>query len=88
MFNISEFILTNLINGVNRGIFAKEYASTLAVNYMLKGILTSANIEYFDEQTTPAIEETTDTSTNTEEELIENTTPVETLEEETNESQE
>lgn len=51
MFNLREFILKNLITGVQKGIFAKEYASTLAVNYMLKGILTSEDIEKFDEET-------------------------------------
>lgn len=50
MFNLKEFILENLINGVKKGIFAKEYASTLAVNYMLKGILTTEDIERFDSE--------------------------------------
>ena len=58
MFNIKEFILKNLIDGVRGNVFAKEYASTLAVNYMLKGILTSEDIEKFDIETTPVIEET------------------------------
>lgn len=57
MFNIKEFILKNLIDGVNGKVFAKEYASTLAVNYMLKGILTNEDIERFDVETTPVIEE-------------------------------
>ena len=52
MFNIKEFVLTNLINGVNKGIFAKEYASTLATNYLLKGILTVDDVQRFDEETT------------------------------------
>ena len=60
MFNLKEFILENLINGVKKGIFAKEYASTLAVNYMLKGILTTEDIERFDNEAVyeePVVEE-------------------------------
>lgn len=63
MFNIKEFILKNLIDGVNGKVFAKEYASTLAVNYMLKGILTTEDIERFDVETTPVIEEISEEGT-------------------------
>ena len=52
MFNIKEFVLKNLINGVKNGSFTKEYASILATNYMLKGILTNEDISKFDEETT------------------------------------
>lgn len=74
MFNLEEFILQNLISGVKKGVFAKEYASTLAVNYLLKGILTQEDIARFDEETKePETEnytenETEETETSTEEE--------------------
>ena len=70
MFNLEEFILENLISGVKKGVFAKEYASTLAVNYLLKGILTQEDIARFDEETKePETENNTEeTETPTEEE--------------------
>lgn len=52
MFNLKEFVLSNLINGVNKNSFSKEYASILATNYLLKGILSEEDIQRFDEETT------------------------------------
>lgn len=51
MFNIKEFTLNNLINGVNNKSFSKEYASILATNYLLKGFLSEEDIQKFDEAT-------------------------------------
>ena len=68
MFNLKEFILSNLINGVNKNSFSKEYASILATNYLLKGILSEEDIQRFDEETTK------------EEEIIEE--PIEEIKEE------
>lgn len=51
MFNIKEFTLNNLINGVNNKSFSKEYASILATNYLLKGFLSAEDIQKFDEAT-------------------------------------
>ncbi len=45
MFDIKEFIKTNLVNGVKNGAFAKEYAGILAVNYLSKGMLTETDVE-------------------------------------------
>lgn len=59
MFNLKEFVLNNLIKGVKNGSFTKEYASILATNYLLKGILSQEDIEIFDIETTieePVIE--------------------------------
>lgn len=58
MFNLKEFVLNNLINGVKNGSFTKEYASILATNYLLKGILSQDDISRFDRETT--IEEVID----------------------------
>lgn len=52
MFNLKEFILSNLISGVNNNSFSKEYASILATNYLLKGILSEEDLQRFDEETT------------------------------------
>lgn len=73
MFNLKEFILSNLINGVNNNSFSKEYASILATNYLLKGILSEEDIQRFDEETTK------------EEEIIED--PIEEIKEEISEEE-
>lgn len=51
MFNLKEFILNNLIKGVKNGTFTKEYASILATNYYIKGILNEQDLARFDEET-------------------------------------
>ena len=58
MFNLKEFIINNLIKGVKNKSFSKEYASILATNYFLKGIIAEEDISRFDEETTePVVEE-------------------------------
>ena len=52
MFNIREFIIKNLIDGVKNKSFTKEYASILAVNYLVKGILTQDDLIKFNEEIT------------------------------------
>lgn len=44
MFDLKEFIVTNIVYGVKNGTFTKEYANIMAVNYMLKGVLTEEEI--------------------------------------------
>lgn len=44
MFDLKNFIVTNLVNGVRNGTFAKEYANITAVNYLAKGILAEDNV--------------------------------------------
>lgn len=51
MFNLKEFILNSLIKGVKNGTFTKEYASILATNYYIKGILNEQDLARFDEET-------------------------------------
>ena len=52
MFNLKEFVVNNLINGVKNGSFTKEYASILATNYLLKGLLLEEDVARFNEETT------------------------------------
>lgn len=52
MFDLKEFILNTLINGVKNKTFAKEYANTLAINYMSKGLISAEDIQAYDEATT------------------------------------
>ncbi len=68
---LRNFTLSNLISGVKNGVFAKEYASTLAVNYVLKGILKTEDVQAFDSATTVIIEEVVEP--NTEEIIVEET---------------
>lgn len=51
MFNFKEFVVKSLIDGVKNGSFTKEYASILATNYVLKGLLTQEDVARFDEET-------------------------------------
>lgn len=60
MFNLKEFIINNLVKGVKNKSFSKEYASILATNYLIKGILNEEDIMRFDTETT---EELTDNET-------------------------
>lgn len=75
MFNFKEFVVKNLIEGVKNGSFTKQYASILATNYVLKGLLTEEDAARFDEETTPkeVIEETVEESVEGEP-IIEETT--------------
>ena len=57
MFNLREFIINNLINGVKNKSFSKEYASILATNYFLKGIISEEDLSKFDAETTEEVVE-------------------------------
>lgn len=50
MFDLNGFITTNIVNGVKNGTFTKEYANIMAVNYMLKGVLTEENVIFINTQ--------------------------------------
>lgn len=60
MFSLKEFIIKNLIDGVKRGDFTKPYASIMATNYVVKGILTESDVERFDKETTEEVVEETE----------------------------
>lgn len=57
MFNLKNFIVTNIVNGVKNGTFTKEYANIMAVNYLIKGILTTEDVMEIDAQITAWEEE-------------------------------
>ncbi len=52
MFNLRAFIVRNIVNGVKNGTFTKEYANIMAVNYLVKGVLTEENVIDIDTQIT------------------------------------
>lgn len=52
MFNLKNFIVKNIVNGVKNGTFTKEYANIMAVNYLIKGVLTEENVVSVDAQIT------------------------------------
>ena len=85
MSNLKEFIINNLIKGVKNKSFSKEYASILAVNYLIKGILNEEDIQKFDLETTEVVEEnveqTIETVEEIPEEVIEETPVIEETEE-------
>lgn len=78
MFNLKEFIINNLINGVKNKSFSKEYASILATNYLIKGILSEEDIIKFDTETT--VEEIVENVEETTEVVEENTEATEVAE--------
>lgn len=52
MFNLKSFITTNIVNGIKNGTFSKEYGNIMAVNYLVKGILTEDDVASIDAQIT------------------------------------
>lgn len=50
MFDLKNFIVKNIVNGVKNGTFTKEYANIMAVNYLVKGVLTEENVIDIDSQ--------------------------------------
>ena len=52
MFNLKEFITKNIVNGIKNGTFSKEYGNIMAVNYLVKGILTEEDVASIDTQIT------------------------------------
>lgn len=52
MFNLRDFIVRNIVNGVKNGTFTKEYANIMAVNYLVKGVLAEENVVDIDTQIT------------------------------------
>ena len=52
MFNLKSFIKTNIINGIKKGSFAKEYGNIMAVNYLAKGLLAEEDVAMIDAEIT------------------------------------
>lgn len=50
MFNLKEFITKNIVNGIKNGTFSKEYGNIMAVDYLVKGILTEEDVASIDAQ--------------------------------------
>ena len=57
MFNLREFIVKNIVDGIKNGTFSKEYGNIMAVNYLVKGILIEEDIAYIDAEITAWEEE-------------------------------
>lgn len=50
MFNLKEFIVKNIVNGIKNGTWSKEYGNIMAVNYLAKGILSEEDVASIDAQ--------------------------------------
>ena len=68
MFNLKEFITKNIVNGIKNGTFSKEYGNIMAVNYLVKGILTEDDVANIDAQITAWEEEQASTNVDVPEE--------------------
>ena len=51
MFEFNTWVVNNLISGVKNGKFSKEWAAVQLANYFVRGKLTEADIERFEEET-------------------------------------
>ena len=45
MFDLSEWVMENLISGYQNRTFAPEYVAVLTANYVLKGVLSNEQAE-------------------------------------------
>lgn len=57
MFSLKEFIVKNIVNGIKNGTWSKEYANIMAVDYLVKGVLTEDDVASIDAQITTWEEE-------------------------------
>jgi len=53
MFNLKDFVKTNLINGFANGSFTLEQVNIFASNYLLKGVLTESDVVELSEAMNP-----------------------------------
>ena len=52
VFNEKEFIVTNIVNGIKKGTFAKEYGNIMAVKFVAKGFITFEEVAIIDAEIT------------------------------------
>ena len=57
MFNVSEWLKSALISGVQNGTLAREFVVTKAVDYLAKGILSEPQIMEIATAIEPVVEE-------------------------------
>ena len=57
MFNVSEWLKSALISGVQNSTLAREFVVTKAVDYLAKGILTMPQVEEIAVAIEPVAEE-------------------------------
>lgn len=57
MFNMAEFVKTNLIKGFWEGSFNETQINIFATNYLLKGIITQKDFDEIQEAIKPKDEE-------------------------------
>ena len=60
MFEFNTWVVNNLIAGVKNSSFTKEWAAVQLANYFVRGKLTEADIERFEEETYISEPEITD----------------------------
>ncbi len=69
MFSLKEFIVKNIVNGIKNGTWSKEYANIMAVDYLVKGVLTEDDVASIDAQITTWEEEQASTNVDVPEEV-------------------
>lgn len=51
MFNLREWLVENILSGYASGQFSREYISLKSTDYLLKGVLTEADVALIAEAT-------------------------------------
>lgn len=58
MFNLKDFVKTNLLAGFQNGSFTKEQVNIFASNYLLKGVFVEADVIEINDAMQPVEEST------------------------------
>ena len=45
MFNLAEFIVSNLTSGFSNGSFTQEQVNIFALNYLMKGLIEQSDFD-------------------------------------------
>lgn len=51
MFEFNTWVVNNLISGAKNGAFSKEWAAVQLANYYVRGKITEADIDRFEQET-------------------------------------
>ena len=57
IFNLAEFIKTNLTSGFSNGSFTEQQVNIFAINYLMKGQISQQDFDGIQEFMNPTVEE-------------------------------
>lgn len=53
MFNLAEFIVSNLTSGFSNGSFTQEQVNIFALNYLMKGLIEQSDFDEIQKHMNP-----------------------------------